>query len=1144
MVEELKLAIKIDDDAIEQSLLKQFNNAEKMADKVVLTFKNINLDDKNIEAKFKGMQKMAGKNPIDFSISDKSVEMLSAISKQLSNIFEIAKGKSLIDSSSTVSDIGKIANATNQQIDAVKKTTSAYKNQAYELASVLKMLEKMDKFNEVSYAGSMSKAVKANAKSYKKDDIIQFSSKDYNISEEALKQLRGLSVNLEEAFNYSDTLGLDTATIKNVEVLIQYFRELLKEKLEFNNTKLNTADIEELIKALGIAKKEVFDDGTGKKINSYDGYLNKYSSVSEIISFLKQQEQQILATAEAEQKLANVEQQSSNSSLAENQDKIQQELKETEKVAEQTAEALEKINSNGDKSNILSGNSTIEDVFQNDSDSSSIAKEESSVMKQVETATEKVTESIKRENVELENQLKILSQVGEFYTDKTVKQTIKQNDGQIIARTYRQKMEKDDEGKSYPVFDKNDNIVYDEAQDVVISNFEKLEKTIVDADNALRKMEDTKQEVLKLDQTASTSFIDEQIEDQKQYITLLEETIKKISEVKIEITDEFGNTSLENVYDIDPKAIQSAREKAAREYTLSTGVKQEKSDAKQSASDEQKRLKNIEQINRALNKQQILIDSIEKSYDKTKNIDLDKSVTDKNDLAELAQKKSEIETLINKLSGQDRNSSNEAEFLQLEKLIAEYKELAKYKLKANNPSEQKLGGTNLEVAIEQQIAQYDKLIIKAEKYGDKTSEIVENLKKQRDILTAVDGNGTHTATSDDYTNARDEYKIANAQVSSIEAQTKVAEQEAKEIQKAWDNAEEAITEYLKAKTKLNTLEATDIKSGNVKDQIDAQKQKVEELEIEAENARKVLSNLLGSQDIDTTTWNNFLKLMKDFEEAGKGSSQSIAKIKDAIANVNTSELQTIDKYIESAQKKLDSTKSGRDDSEKSSSFKIYEKEVQECIDALIAERNRLENAVKSGDIEIIDEGSLSNLNNLKQKLEDTNSEFKTMFKGSAEVSRWKEIDTITKYMEKNTRISKEAKDKLREYIETLKTNGADANVEEIHKAFLRVCDGERKAKREGQSFLDVLRDKVWYQWAAQIGSYFSLNDILNYGKQAVETIIELDTALVDLKKTTAMSSSQMEDFYFDANDVAKEMGATTKEIIEQASAWSRLGLTT
>ena len=36
-------------------------------------------------------------------------------------------------------------------------------------------------------------------------------------------------------------------------------------------------------------------------------------------------------------------------------------------------------------------------------------------------------------------------------------------------------------------------------------------------------------------------------------------------------------------------------------------------------------------------------------------------------------------------------------------------------------------------------------------------------------------------------------------------------------------------------------------------------------------------------------------------------------------------------------------------------------------------------------------------------------------------------------------------------------------------------------------------------------------------------------------------SLQLEDFYYTSNDVAKRMGVTTASIIEQASAWSRLG---
>ena len=114
MVEELKLAIKIDDASIEQSLLKQFTNAQKMADKVILDFKNVNFDNKQIEAKFKEMQKKAGQNPIDLTISDNTLDMLGQIDKALVKLLDIGKGKSFIDSSSTVADIDKIENKINE----------------------------------------------------------------------------------------------------------------------------------------------------------------------------------------------------------------------------------------------------------------------------------------------------------------------------------------------------------------------------------------------------------------------------------------------------------------------------------------------------------------------------------------------------------------------------------------------------------------------------------------------------------------------------------------------------------------------------------------------------------------------------------------------------------------------------------------------------------------------------------------------------------------------------------------------------------------------------------------------------------------------------------------------------------------------
>lgn len=175
------------------------------------------------------------------------------------------------------------------------------------------------------------------------------------------------------------------------------------------------------------------------------------------------------------------------------------------------------------------------------------------------------------------------------------------------------------------------------------------------------------------------------------------------------------------------------------------------------------------------------------------------------------------------------------------------------------------------------------------------------------------------------------------------------------------------------------------------------------------------------------------------------------------------------------------------------------------------------------------------------KASDSVKAFSAAEKGSSADSRMKEIDKLTKYLDANTRISKEAKQQLQGYLALLKSGDPSVNVQKIHTAWTEVAVAEREAGREGKRFWDIISDKALYGQAAQLaGYYLSLTDFIRYGKQAVDTIIELDTALIDLKKTTAMNTSQMEDFYFEANDVAKEMGVTTTAIIEQASAWSRL----
>lgn len=111
---------------------------------------------------------------------------------------------------------------------------------------------------------------------------------------------------------------------------------------------------------------------------------------------------------------------------------------------------------------------------------------------------------------------------------------------------------------------------------------------------------------------------------------------------------------------------------------------------------------------------------------------------------------------------------------------------------------------------------------------------------------------------------------------------------------------------------------------------------------------------------------------------------------------------------------------------------------------------------------------------------------------------------------------------------------------QIQQEFIGIQNSARQAGKLGLSFFDTLKQgmKKFSYWTS---STFLVMKTIQSIKSAVSTVKELDTALVDLKKTTTMTAKELEDFYYASNETAKKMGVTTQAIIEQASAWSRLG---
>ena len=367
----------------------------------------------------------------------------------------------------------------------------------------------------------------------------------------------------------------------------------------------------------------------------------------------------------------------------------------------------------------------------------------------------------------------------------------------------------------------------------------------------------------------------------------------------------------------------------------------------------------------------------------------------------------------------------------------------------------------------------------------------------------------------------------------------------KSTKSEWDKNVKAIQDYINAVTKLNNLRASDKGTGKKSYEIAGQIEEIEKLKKEAYNARQVLSSMVNPHSGDIDTWNKWLEVMNKFDQASLGSAESVNRLKDSLKNVLNSEMNSLQGSIDKYQKIITQAQTYPSDFHPSTKYNT-------TLAKLESENEILKNykASLQGVTELTKDQQAT-INKLTQNCEKAATEFKKLSaaeKGTTEVGIEKAIQRINKDLAENTKYSAEAKAGLNTLLVQLKSGDPSINLRKITEEIIRIENAEIAAGRAGKSLWDIFKTKSTYGFIGQMQSFLSMYvgfyGMINAAKKVGSTLVELDTALVDLKKTTTMSSFELENFYYDSNDIAKQMGVTTQAIIDQASAWSRLGYST
>ena len=190
------------------------------------------------------------------------------------------------------------------------------------------------------------------------------------------------------------------------------------------------------------------------------------------------------------------------------------------------------------------------------------------------------------------------------------------------------------------------------------------------------------------------------------------------------------------------------------------------------------------------------------------------------------------------------------------------------------------------------------------------------------------------------------------------------------------------------------------------------------------------------------------------------------------------------------------------------------------------------------------EQMIANYNKVKEGLRDLSASYRevSLEQKNAFLSSNTNIlgNQIQAWMNNNTKAAKIYSQELQVLQQQLKNVSSSADLAAVKKSFQEIKSLAAAEGNLGKGVLGTLFSNM-----TKLSPLFGMGSMISVSSRALRAmwtdVVDLDTALVDLQKTTTMSSSELESFYKSSNDVAKQMGVSTKEIIEQAAAWSRLG---
>lgn len=422
----------------------------------------------------------------------------------------------------------------------------------------------------------------------------------------------------------------------------------------------------------------------------------------------------------------------------------------------------------------------------------------------------------------------------------------------------------------------------------------------------------------------------------------------------------------------------------------------------------------------------------------------------------------------------------------------------------------------------------------------KLSSVISNLEKMLDSL------GKGTGDFKQFENLSKELSSVVSEVQSLsKAFGKVDDSGAKTLLSSIQNIDKSLAELSRNILNVNkNMSNMGGNTGGAVKQVENISNAYQDAAKEAEKLADAQSKIGKKTNISSASTESVTNSIKEENNVLEQNTQKVkenTRAKEQNANIN---LNKYDKRLDSYNGKVDKYQATIDRfNDGGWTSKTYLENVQAVKNA-VKEYETLLNELKGKDASLVTSDDISKLDEYEKKIKDTIATVTNMSaseKGYNFVSGQKELDKIHKLLNENSKMSTEAKAKIKAYYAEIESGNPSMSLDKIHGEILKIYNAEVEAGRAGRTLWDTLKNSGFHQIAAQMAGMVGVYDVINLGKEGFNVVRELNTALTEMRKVSDETVQNLKDYQATTFDTADAVGTTAKQIQNSTADWMRLG---